>query len=171
MKPYRQSTWFHPALTTAASNIHGTGIFAETAIHSGEVVMIWGGDVYSRADLENGRIPADCSYSFIDDDVVMTGPEDGMDYFVNHSCDPNVWMADEVTIVARRDIRAGEEITGDYAVWESDPGVLVEQCACGSLACRGRVTGDDWMLPQLQSRYSGHFMPYIGRRFERTPRR
>lgn len=166
MANHRQSTWFHPTLRIAPSPIHGTGLFTMSAIPAGDVVMVWGGDVYSREDLLNGRVPGGCSYSFIDDDVLMTGPEDDMDYFVNHSCDPNVWMADEVTIVARRDIRAGEEITGDYAVWESDPGVLVERCACGSLACRGRVTGDDWMLPQLQARYSGHFKPYISRRFD-----
>lgn len=40
-----------------------------------------------------------------------------MDYFVNHSCDPVVWMRDDVTVVARRAIASGEEITGDYAVW------------------------------------------------------
>ena len=170
MKSYLPSTWFHPALETAPSPIHGTGLFTTAPIPAGEVVMIWGGDVYSRDDLVSGRVPGGCSYSFIDDDVLMTGPEDGMDYFVNHSCDPNVWMADEVTIVARRDIAPGEEITGDYAVWEGDPGVLVEQCACGSPDCRGRITGEDWNRQELQSRYQGHFMPYIARRFERMPK-
>jgi SET domain-containing protein len=33
----------------------------------------------------------------------------------NHSCDPNLWHADVVTITARRDIAAGEELTIDYA--------------------------------------------------------
>lgn len=40
--------------------------------------------------------------------------------FINHSCDPNVWMQDEVTSVARRDVRAGEELTMDYAMIRED---------------------------------------------------
>jgi hypothetical protein len=27
--------------------------------------------------------------------------------------------------------------------------------------CRGRVTGDDWKLPELQQRYRGHFTVHI----------
>jgi hypothetical protein len=31
-------------------------------------------------------------------------------------------MTDEVTLVARREIAADEELTADYALWEMDPG-------------------------------------------------
>ena len=41
--------------------------------------------------------------------------------FMNHSCDPNVWMQDEVTLVARREIAADEEVTIDYALWGGFP--------------------------------------------------
>ena len=40
--------------------------------------------------------------------------------YTNHSCDPNVWMQDEVTLAARRDIAIGEELTIDYAMIEGD---------------------------------------------------
>ena len=50
------------------------------------------------------------------------------DDFMNHSCDPNTWMEDEVTISARRDIQAGEEITADYALWVAeDAEVLIPE--------------------------------------------
>ena len=29
------------------------------------------------------------------------------------------------------------------------------------------MTGDDWKLPELQTRYAGHFSPYIQRRIEK----
>ena len=51
-----------------------------------------------------------------------------MEYFVNHSCDPNIWMQDDVTVVTRRDIARGEEIGGDYAVWEAGDGYVLEPC-------------------------------------------
>ena len=164
MTLYRRETWFDPRVVTAPSPIHGSGMLARAPIRAGEVVLIWGGTLYAREDLEAGRVPTDTSYSFITEDLLLAAPGDGMDYFINHACDPTVWMADEVTVVARRDIARGEEVTGDYAVWESDPGYVIDPCACRSLLCRGRFTGDDWQRPELQDRYAGHFLPYIARR-------
>ena len=161
---YLSATWFDPRLELRRSATHGMGLFAAALIREGEVVMIWGGALFSRAELDAGTVPGDTSYSFIEEDILMAAPGDGMDYFVNHSCDPSVWMTEETTVVARRDIQPGEEITGDYAVWESDPAYVVDPCSCGSALCRGRFTGDDWRLPALQTRYQGHFLPYISRR-------
>ena len=84
---------------------------------------------------------------------------------MNHSCDPNVWMNDEVTLVAMRDITAGEELTADYAMWSTDPSwTLPTPCGCGSRPCRRTVTGSDWKLKDLQERYRRHFSPYINDR-------
>jgi SET domain-containing protein len=162
--PYLTETWFDPRLATAPSDIHGNGLVAAEPIAAGEVVMVWGGTLYTRDQLEAGEVPP-CSFSFIDDDVLMAAPEDGMDYFVNHSCNPNIWMQDDVTVVARLDIARGEEIAGDYAVWEAGDSYVLEPCNCGAETCRGRMTGRDWQRPELQQRYAGHFLPYIERRF------
>ena len=94
-----------------------------------------------------------------------------MDYFVNHSRDPTVWMSGDATVIARREIAAGEEITGDYAVWESNPESTIDLCGCGSTECRGRFSGDDWRIEAIQERYAGHFLPYIARRIEAQKRR
>ena len=83
----------------------------------------------------------------------------------NHSCDSNLWMRDALTLEARRDIAAGEEVTIDHALqtslanWEM-------ACHCGSSRCRKLVRGDDWMRPELQDRYRGHFSPFLNRRIE-----
>ena len=129
--------------------------------------MIWGGTVWTREQLEAGQVPP-CSFSFVDEDVLLAGPPDGLDYFVNHSCDPSAWMADEVTVVARRAIPDGGEVTGDYALWEAENAYLVEGCTCGSAHCRGVIRGTDWQRPELQDRYAGHFLPYIERRFRQS---
>ena len=78
-------------------------------------------------------------------------------------------MADAVTVVARRDIRAGDEVTVDYALQTAQPVPLLEMpCACGTPDCRRSITGDDWRLPPVQARYAGHFAPFINKRTEAT---
>ena len=164
---YLPSTWLNPRLTLRPSPTHGKGLFATGVIHPDEVVMIWGGDLYTEADLHTLKLQGEWSYSMIEEGVFLFAPRDGWDYYVNHTCDPNVWMADEVTVVARRMIRPDEEIRGDYAVWESNSTYIVDPCNCGSAMCRKRFTGDDWMRPELQERYHGHFLPYLNRRIAR----
>ncbi len=78
----------------------------------------------------------------------------------NHSCDPNLWMQDAVTISTRRQIATGEELTIDYALFTANPGWSMP-CRCRSRRCRGVVTGDDWRRSDLQVRYRGHFAPFI----------
>ena len=72
-------------------------------------------------------------------------------YFHNHSCDPNCWFsaANSSTMVARRDIKPGEEITFDYGLQESADFPWFEDCAfecrCGTKRCRGRIRPTDWI--------------------------
>ena len=62
-----------------------------------------------------------------------------------------------------RDIQAGEEVTYDYAM--SDGSSYDEfLCGCGSVHCRGRVSGEDWRQTELWQRYDGYFSPYLARR-------
>ena len=130
--------------------------------------MIWGGNLYTQADLDAGKLPpGEWSFSMIDEGLFLFAPQADWSYFVNHSCDPNVWMVDEVTVVARHAINPEDEIRGDYAVWESSPTYIVDPCRCRSPLCRGRYTGDDWKLPELQARYQDHFLPYLNRRIAR----
>ncbi len=159
---YRLSSWIHPRLEARPSPIAGRGLFAATPIRADEPVMIWGGEVVER--WRKGCVA-------IAEDRYLADPEDGvtgLDDLINHSCDPNLWMQDEVTLIARRDIAAGEELTGDYAMWEADEGWASGwRCRCGRARCRGVVTGRDWRSAELQERYRHHFSPFVNRRIRR----
>ena len=84
---------------------------------------------------------------------------------MNHSCNPNAGLQGQITLVALRNIAAGEQICFDYAMSDAHPDFYLD-CACGTPQCRGKVTGNDWMIPELQERYKGYFSPYIQRQIE-----
>ncbi len=84
------------------------------------------------------------------------------EYYVNHCCDGNCWYEGDDRLVAMRDIRAGEELYYDYALTEADEDwTLAPACLCGTAACRGLVTGNDWKRPELQAKYGNHFTEYV----------
>jgi uncharacterized protein len=160
------SMWFDARLAMRHSPVHGTGTFATDLIRAGEELMrVSGGIVYTTEDWKTGRVVLDGSKyneEKIGDDLFVAVPVATF-YYLNHSCDPNMWL-----FTARRDIQPGEELTIDYALCESSPHYRLEPCLCGSSLCRGRLTGNDWQLPELQSRYAGHFSPYVERLIRET---
>ncbi len=164
---YRKTSWIHPHLEVRSSPTAGRGLFARVPIAAGEIVMEWGGLVGTRSQLAGTKTVPDSEIPISEDLVIVTPAHytDLDDFFLNHSCDPNLWMVDEVTFAARRDILPGEEATADYAYWQAEEGLIASwTCRCGSPLCRRRVTGRDWRLPELQARYRGHFSPFINAR-------
>src|SRR5438132_12441220 len=71
--------------------------------------------------------------------------------YSNHSCDANLGIRGEITFVAMRDIRAGEELTHDWVMTDDDDYSV--ECKCGAPNCRKIVTGKDWQRLELQQRY------------------
>ncbi|HEY1016448.1 MAG TPA: SET domain-containing protein-lysine N-methyltransferase [Herpetosiphonaceae bacterium] len=164
--PYLPKTWYDPRLRVGPSPIHGRGLFAAAPFAAGETVMIWGGDLYTAAELRDAKLGPGWSYSQVDEDRFLFAPASDMDYFINHSCDPNIWLEDGLRLVARRPIAAGEELRGDYATWDCESASPIDPCQCGVASCRRVVSGADWRRPELQARYAGHVLPFLARRFE-----
>jgi uncharacterized protein len=142
----------------------GTGCIATAPIAAGETIVAFGGTCVTREQLDRATPDRRRRSLQIDDELFLLGEEqpDAAD-FINHSCEPNCALSGNVILVARRDIAPGEALTYDYAM--SDGCDYDEfECQCGSELCRGKVTGNDWMLPELQLRYRGNFSPYLARR-------
>jgi len=143
----------------------GHAVFAREPVKAGELLMVWGGDVRTAEEYPLLTEKQQMQAIQVEDDLYLVSFNEGHADWVNHSCDPNAWLVGQITLYARRDIQAGEEICFDYATSDSLP-LTDFDCACGSPMCRGRFTGDDWKLPELQERYAGHFMPYLQRKID-----
>jgi uncharacterized protein len=165
-KTYRDQDWISSKVEIRPSAIHGKGMFAVTALVRDEVVVVWGGTFVGRDDAEKARL-AGKAVQQIEEGVfeVFDRDQPGPSYYHNHSCEPNTGMEDEVTIVALRTIRPGEELTVDYAMFEANEDcVMPWECRCGAPKCRKRITGRDWRSRELQARYGRHFSPILLRR-------
>ena len=163
MKTYRS-----PRIEVRENTLAGRGVVAIADIAKDEIVAIKAGNIITRAEIEQATSAAGDMALQIDDDFYLAprtaDDVDEMSVFINHSCDPNVGFRGQVVYVAMRDIRAGEELCHDYAMERSDDYVL--DCHCASALCRGKVTGEDWKLPELQQRYGDYFSIYIRNKFQ-----
>lgn len=161
-----ESSWLNPGLEIRPSRIEGLGLFATRPIQEREVCAVLGGEVLTDDELHAHVADRDrWSAAAVDDGLNVLQADDDPVARANHSCDPNLWLADAITVVSRRHIGAGEEATIDYALMTVDEGWQME-CRCRSQRCRRVVTGSDWTRGDLQKRYRAHFAPFINKRLE-----
>jgi len=143
----------------------GRGVYARVRLSRGELLVVFGGDVVPGDVLAGLGSTARRFTLQVDEDTYLVSTRIGPADWVNHSCDPNAGVQGQITLVALRDIEPGEEICFDYAM--SDGSTYDEfDCQCGSSRCRGRVTGDDWRLPELRDRYRGYFSTFLEQRVD-----
>ena len=139
-------------------------------MRKGEIVAIKGGHILDRRTLSKARRRTADSYIQIDDGfyigAIRRAELARNKLFINHSCEPNLGFRGQITFVARRAIKAGEELTYDWAMEEDAPALT--RCNCRARRCRQTLTGQDWKQPALQRRYQGYFSAYLQDKIKRT---
>jgi len=153
----------------AASAIEGRGLIATAPIEAGELVAIKGGHIVTTAALralperlQNSDIQIADGFHLV---ALEEAEYEPVMLFINHSCEPNVGFAGNIVLVAMRDVRAGEELTTDYALFDDYDGSM--ECQCGTLSCRRTIDGRDWQRPELQRKYGTYFSSYLLSRMAR----
>ena len=128
-----------PRLITRGSDIHAAGCFALEPVVKGTRLLEYEGERITKdeGDLRYEGRPFTYLFGIGKGDIVIDGH--GMAMFVNHSCQPNC-ETDEINgrvfIKAIRNIKAGEELTYDYWLYDGDDEA---PCHCGSKKCRGSM--------------------------------
>lgn len=176
--PVPRDSWFSPKIKVGKSPTHGRGTFAAEPIATSEVVEVWGERSGGKQTVTYTSDRSTADAALVEGKVVMQwddnlfsieekGADEG--YFLNHSCDSNLGFRDAFTVVARREIESGEELTLDYTLFEADESFTAPwRCACGKEACRGTVTGRGWRRPDVRRRYAGYFSPLLQKRITRS---
>jgi SET domain-containing protein len=164
------ASYLSPKTEVRSSPIQGRGLFAIADIVKNEIVAVKGGHIVTRDQLREltPRLgPAEVQIA--DDLFICPATEDEREssmIFSNHSCDPNIGVRGQIVFVAMRDIRAGEELTHDWAMTDDDDDSSMI-CNCSAQNCRGVITGKDWRRPELQARYAGYFSSYLVQKIAR----
>src|SRR5260370_39628924 len=110
-----------PKTEVRESKIHGRGLFAIADIAKNEIVAVKGGHVVDGKTLREkitprlGPVEIKIDGHLFIAPVTEEEPEISMLYS-NHSCDPNLVLRREVTVVAMRDICMGRELSPDWAM-------------------------------------------------------
>jgi SET domain-containing protein len=158
-----------PKTVVKESPIHGRGLFAAADISKNEIVAVKGGHIIARdllVQLQPTLGPAEIQIA----DDLFIGPvteeeREASMIFSNHSCEPNLGLRGQISFVAMREIKAGEELTHDWAMTDDDEDST--ECHCGAVHCRGTITGKDWQRLDLQKRYGGYFSSYLMEKMRR----
>jgi len=128
------------------SLIHGTGVFARTAIAEETRILEYVGERLDKVESLRRRKGGNFFIFTVTDDFDIDGAVDwNPARFINHSCGPNceARMEDEhIWIYALRNIAPGEELSFNYGYdlddYEEHP------CACGSPRCIGFMVAEEY---------------------------
>src|SRR5271157_2767384 len=133
------SIFFLLRLIIRSSDIHAAGCFTLESVPKGTTVLEYTGERITKEEGDRRYDGRSFTYLFGigNGKIVIDGH--GMAMFVNHSCEPNC-ETDEIDgrvyIIAIRKIKAGEELTYDYWLYDGDDEA---PCHCGSKKCRGSM--------------------------------
>ncbi|GFR42295.1 hypothetical protein Agub_g3193 [Astrephomene gubernaculifera] len=144
------------------------GLFTLQSVSKSEVLLYFGGKVVDRRQLlAVQRLAPTLHFVQVAPALWMVPTQEGSETpdYINHSCDPNCGMLDSVTVVAMRDIGAGEELSIDYGTVMDESiestGLETFDCCCGAACCRRRVTPRDYMRQDVRDRCQDYFPPFM----------
>ena len=132
-----------PGLIVRSSSIHAAGCYTMRPIRKGVRVCEYDGQRMSKAVADARYEGRPVTYLFsCGGNTVIDGF--GMAMFLNHSCDPNCETEqdadDRIFISTLRDVAAGEELTYEYNLYDSDD--EHQHCFCAAPNCRATMFSD-----------------------------
>ena len=142
-----------PSLVVRETHARGRGVFASLRLAEGEIAIV-GKPV---------AISPERTWQTLQTDTETHIKIDAPFELVNHSCDPSCGIVTNkyggYTLVARRNIETGEEITFDYCMTEWSI-VGFEDCQCNSGICRRIIRGGKFLSVEKLKEYDGYLAPY-----------
>lgn len=161
----KKNSFLHPNLELRDKGEETKGVFATGPINKGEIVCIFVGDIFTRAELEKLPMDLQCRTLQLAPDIYQLASKDPKNKeafdaaeFFNHSCEPSLFLTGNNVLIAAKDIKAGEELTYDYGTSDTkgNPDTLAGwKCNCGAEDCRGENSPEAYraIIAKLREKY------------------
>ena len=127
----------------------GRGLFAKRAIKKGEVIFKFVGKIINFQQTLNRKDNFGDPLQ-IGKDIYLNLEEPMR--FINHSCNPNTGLKNDVLLIALENIQKGEEIYFDYST-SMDEDYWTMHCKCGNENCRKLIKDFRHLPPQIKQKY------------------
>ena len=127
------------ALLLRRSQIHNVGVYTDAAIRKGSRVVEYTGPRITVEEGDRRYDGKEITYLFGLEGGTHVIDGRGIARYINHSCDPNCETEEvdgRVWIYAMRHIKAREELSYDYLLYEGEGNA---PCSCGARKCRGSL--------------------------------
>ena len=127
-------------LIVRSSEIHAAGCYTTRPLRKGQRICEYDGPRMTKEVADERYADRVVTYLFGYGDRNMVIDGFGAAMFMNHCCAPNCETEEEqghIYVVALRRIAAGEELTYEYNLWDSDE--ASQDCYCGASNCRGTM--------------------------------
>jgi SET domain-containing protein len=138
-KTPRVHGYVHPNTKTKLSRIHGLGLFSNKNFKKNTVIAVWGGCIVTKKEIQ--KLPKSIGFNYALEIhpgfFIAETSEIELDQsdFINHSCSPNCKIINQLTMITKREIKKGEELTCDF----SSPTKVKITCNCNSKNCKGFI--------------------------------
>jgi hypothetical protein len=135
----------------------GKGLIATALIKKDEVIAVFDGNIYEAEKATD--LPKDVVNHVIQINKHKWKDSRGFARLINQSCEPNVGYRGVDTLVAMRDIEAGEKLTLDYEMSERSDWRM--ECLCGTSRCRKSIGTYENMPQEVRRKYNGYISEWL----------
>src|ERR1700712_3992024 len=131
-------------LVVRSSAIHAAGCYTTKKIKKGTRLCEYEGERFTKEEADERYKDKFVTYLFSCGETGLVIDGFGTSMFINHCCEPNCDTQEidgRIYVQTIRDIAAGEELTYEYNLWDSDD--EEQDCYCGVPTCRGTMFSEE----------------------------
>jgi SET domain-containing protein len=142
-------------------NRFGKCLIAVERIAKDEVIGEFDGEIFEAEN--TAALPKDVADHAVQFEEHKWKESEGVARYINHSCEPNCGISGLFTLVAMRDIQAGEELLWDYDMTEDSDWRM--ECKCGIPSCR-KIIGAFGIMPEsTRKKYKGYISDWLVKKY------
>jgi hypothetical protein len=152
-----------PYIEIRVQKLKGKSLFVKTNIKRGQIIFQFTGRTGPDQETNPESLQID-SDTYWESSIIF-------DDYLNHGCEPNCYVDFKtMCLIAKRNIKLGEELTCNYNEYEYDLINMVKDCSftcyCGSKKCYKEIKGFRYLPLREKLKIKRHLAPFLKRKLQ-----